>query len=266
MSLAAPRRPRSRTRRRTGMRRIAWADRAHAGARLDPRRASPRRSRSPASAWPPACTSPARPPTWSARWWPAAPRCACAPPTRCRPRTTSRRRSWRSTASPCSPSRARTTPATTRHIRACLEFSPTLTMDDGADLVSSLLFVARGELDGVHPEVQAFAGALGDGGRDAADRRRARLHRGDDHRRDPPARDGARRRAALPGDRGQRLRHQAPVRQPLRHRSVHDGRHPARHQRPPRRAHASWWPATAGAGAASRCAPTASAPRSSSAR
>ncbi len=54
-----------------------------------------------------------------------------------------------------------------RHIRACLEFSPTLTMDDGADLVSSLLFVARGELDGVHPEVQAFARALGDGGRDA---------------------------------------------------------------------------------------------------
>ncbi|MGV8040546.1 MAG: adenosylhomocysteinase [Thermoanaerobaculaceae bacterium] len=48
-----------------------------------------------------------------------------------------------------------------RHIRACLEFSPTITMDDGADLVSSLLFVARGELDGVHPEVRAFAEALG---------------------------------------------------------------------------------------------------------
>jgi adenosylhomocysteinase len=54
-----------------------------------------------------------------------------------------------------------------RHIRACLEFSPTITMDDGADLVSSLLFVARGELDGVHPEVQAFARALGEGGRAA---------------------------------------------------------------------------------------------------
>ena len=47
------------------------------------------------------------------------------------------------------------------HIRACLEFSPTITMDDGADLVSSLLFVSRGELDGVHPEVRAFAEALG---------------------------------------------------------------------------------------------------------
>ena len=51
-----------------------------------------------------------------------------------------------------------------RHIRSCLEFAPALTMDDGADLVSSLLFVARGELDGVHPEVQAFARALGEGG------------------------------------------------------------------------------------------------------
>jgi adenosylhomocysteinase len=48
-----------------------------------------------------------------------------------------------------------------KHIRACLEFSPTITMDDGADLVSSLLFVARGELDGVHPEVRGFAQALG---------------------------------------------------------------------------------------------------------
>jgi adenosylhomocysteinase len=52
-----------------------------------------------------------------------------------------------------------------RHIRACLERRPTLTMDDGADLVSSLLAVARDELDGVNPEVREFAVALGDGGR-----------------------------------------------------------------------------------------------------
>ena len=52
-----------------------------------------------------------------------------------------------------------------KHIRACLEFSPTLTMDDGADLVSSLLFVARGEAQGVHTEVQAFTSALGEEGR-----------------------------------------------------------------------------------------------------
>jgi adenosylhomocysteinase len=51
-----------------------------------------------------------------------------------------------------------------KHIRACLEFAPTITMDDGADLVSSLLFVARGELDGVHPEVRAFAEKLGAAG------------------------------------------------------------------------------------------------------
>ncbi|HPW55374.1 MAG: adenosylhomocysteinase [Thermoanaerobaculaceae bacterium] len=54
-----------------------------------------------------------------------------------------------------------------RHIRACLEFSPTITMDDGADLVTSLLFVARGELDGVHPEIRAFAEALGPAGRES---------------------------------------------------------------------------------------------------
>jgi len=52
-----------------------------------------------------------------------------------------------------------------KHIRACLEFSPTLTMDDGADLVSSLLFVARGEAQGVHTEIQAFTSALGEEGR-----------------------------------------------------------------------------------------------------
>ncbi len=53
-----------------------------------------------------------------------------------------------------------------RHIRACLEMSPTITMDDGADLVSSLLFVARGELEGVHEEVRAFASSLGPAGRE----------------------------------------------------------------------------------------------------
>jgi len=50
------------------------------------------------------------------------------------------------------------------HIRACLEFSPTITMDDGADLVSSLLFVARGELADLHPEVRSFAERLGPDG------------------------------------------------------------------------------------------------------
>ncbi len=52
-----------------------------------------------------------------------------------------------------------------RHIRACLEFAPTITMDDGADLVSSLLFVARGEAEQAHAEVRAFADTLGEDGR-----------------------------------------------------------------------------------------------------
>jgi adenosylhomocysteinase len=51
------------------------------------------------------------------------------------------------------------------HIRTCLAMRPTITMDDGADLVSSLLFVARGELDGVHAEVRRFAEELGAPGR-----------------------------------------------------------------------------------------------------
>jgi len=53
------------------------------------------------------------------------------------------------------------------HIRACLEFAPTITMDDGADLVTSLLFVARGELKGAHQEVRTFAEKLGAKGQQA---------------------------------------------------------------------------------------------------
>lgn len=48
-----------------------------------------------------------------------------------------------------------------RHIRACLEFKPTLTMDDGADLVSSLLLLGRGELAKAHPEVRQLGESLG---------------------------------------------------------------------------------------------------------
>jgi len=54
-----------------------------------------------------------------------------------------------------------------RHIRACLEMRPTITMDDGADLVSSLLFVARGELERAHAEVRSFAEGLGADGRES---------------------------------------------------------------------------------------------------
>jgi len=51
------------------------------------------------------------------------------------------------------------------HLRACLEMRPTLTMDDGADLVSSLLFIGLERLDQVNPEVRSFADALGADGR-----------------------------------------------------------------------------------------------------
>ena len=55
------------------------------------------------------------------------------------------------------------------------------------------------------------------------------------------------RRAEVPGHRRQRRRHQAPLRQPLRHRPEHDRRHHPRDQRPARRARTSSSPATAGA-------------------
>ncbi|MCX7895463.1 MAG: adenosylhomocysteinase [Thermoanaerobaculum sp.] len=54
-----------------------------------------------------------------------------------------------------------------RHIRQCLEGRPTLTMDDGADLVSSLILLGRGELAKAHPEVQRFGEELGEEGRQA---------------------------------------------------------------------------------------------------
>ena len=96
--------------------------------------------------------------------------------------------------------------------------------------------------------------------------RHHRRHRGDHHRRHPAAGHGARRRAEVPRHRRQRRADQAPVRQPLRHRPEHDGRHHPRHQRAAGRQERSSWPATAGAAAASPCAPGAWAPTSSSPR
>lgn len=48
-----------------------------------------------------------------------------------------------------------------RHIAAALEHAPMLTMDDGADLVSSLIFVAIGRLQDVHPRVRQWAECAG---------------------------------------------------------------------------------------------------------
>ncbi len=51
-----------------------------------------------------------------------------------------------------------------RHVRSCLEMAPTITMDDGADLVSSLIFMALKRHDGLHAEVRALAESLGEAG------------------------------------------------------------------------------------------------------
>ena len=43
-----------------------------------------------------------------------------------------------------------------RHIAAALKHRPHVTMDDGADLVSAMIFIALNRLDDLHPEVRAL--------------------------------------------------------------------------------------------------------------
>lgn len=47
-----------------------------------------------------------------------------------------------------------------RHVVAALEHEPQVTMDDGADLVSAMVFVSLGRLDDVHAQVRAWAQKL----------------------------------------------------------------------------------------------------------
>jgi adenosylhomocysteinase len=47
-----------------------------------------------------------------------------------------------------------------RHIAAALQHLPNVTMDDGADLVSAMIFIALDRLDDVHPEVRKWAATL----------------------------------------------------------------------------------------------------------
>ncbi len=47
-----------------------------------------------------------------------------------------------------------------RHIAAALEHRPNVTMDDGADLVSAMIFIALDRLDDVHDEVRQWAAKL----------------------------------------------------------------------------------------------------------
>lgn len=47
-----------------------------------------------------------------------------------------------------------------RHVAEALEHEPNVTMDDGADLVSAMVFVALNRLDDVHPQVRAWASKI----------------------------------------------------------------------------------------------------------
>jgi adenosylhomocysteinase len=47
-----------------------------------------------------------------------------------------------------------------RHIASALKHAPNVTMDDGADLVSAMVFIALGRLEDVHAEVRAWATGL----------------------------------------------------------------------------------------------------------
>jgi len=52
-----------------------------------------------------------------------------------------------------------------RHIAAALQHRPHVTMDDGADLVSAMIFIALGRMNDIHQEVRGWASTL-----NAADR------------------------------------------------------------------------------------------------
>src|SRR5512138_849231 len=49
-----------------------------------------------------------------------------------------------------------------KHIRAALEHKPNMTMDDGADLVSSLFFIEMGRFEKLEPSLASWARGLGD--------------------------------------------------------------------------------------------------------
>ena len=88
------------------------------------------------------------------------------------------------------------------HIRSALDQKPNITMDDGADLVAVL-----------HSERTELLSERG--GRD----------RGDDDRCDTADQPGRRRASEVPDNLGERRRYEALLRQQIRHRSEHAGRH-----------------------------------------
>ncbi len=104
-------------------------------------------------------------------------------------------------ASRRSRSRARTTTRTTSTSTRCSTSTRSITMDDGADLVSVLHTQRADQLDRVIGGTEETTTG-----------------------RDPPARHGRGRRARVPDRERERRRHEAPVRQPVRDRTVHDRR------------------------------------------
>ena len=55
-----------------------------------------------------------------------------------------------------------------KHVAAALEHSPNVTMDDGADLVTAMVFVAQNRLDKLEPPVAAWASKLSESQRQTA--------------------------------------------------------------------------------------------------
>ena len=127
-----------------------------------------------------------------------------------------------------------------RHIAAALQHQPNVTMDDGADLVSAMIFIALDRLDDVHAEVRAWAAKLSQADRKAWSANVVASMEETTTGRDPAAGDGEGRRAQAAGHRGQRRPDQALLRQPLRHGPEHDRR------RHPRDRHAAGRPAGGG--------------------
>ncbi len=142
------------------------------------------------------------------------PTSCCARATRSRRRTTSRRRWSRTTASGRTRSRARTPTTYYAHVDAAIDHEPQITMDDGADVVGR-----------IHAErTEALADIIG--GTEETTTGVIRLR--------AMAADGA---LKLPDRLGQRREHQAPLRQPLRHRPVHARRRHPRDEPADRRSH-----------------------------
>src|SRR5437762_11847124 len=115
------------------------------------------------------------------------------------------------------------------HIRAALAHRPDITMDDGADLVGALHMIALNRLDDLAPPVRRWVESLS-----GADRKAivAGVAGSTEETTTGVIRLKAmeRRRAAVPRHRGERFRHQASVRQPLRHGAIDARRDLAGHE------------------------------------